>query len=353
MDGWSVRRMVVHGGRWYEALADGVPSHGLLDLSSSISPYGPGPRARLQWSGLLEQLDRYPDPDYHALLGAITTHYGVSEDQVTLTAGAAEAFDLLYRALAPAKVAVLIPAFSEYVQRAKAWRIPIIRVRTLKDLPQGPGLLMLANPANPTGNLLSPDQLDAWRIQARIQGWTTVVDEAFLEFLPNWRALSQMKRTSEDDDVWVVQSLTKFYGLAALRIGFVVSRSKIQRQLHRYQVPWQVSWVAAAVAAAALRDQAYFSATREQIIRDRTHLIAELSKRAVILGESAANFILAAPTDMTVGCLVDGLQSRGILVRDARSFEGLTVPAVRVAVKRPRDHARLLLAWDGVGTNCK
>lgn len=339
----------MHGGRWYDALQQGgLRADGWLDLSSSISPYGPGPAARRIWSGLIDGLDRYPDPDYRELRVAVGRHYGVPAEQVTMTNGAMEAIDILYRALTPPKAAVFIPAFSEYLHRGRAYGVPVTGVTTVEELPLGPGLVFLANPANPTGDVWDPDELwSAVQVMTK-RRWIVVIDEAFLEFLPDWRERTMMAQAARSDQVVVIQSLTKFYGLAGLRLGFLAAGPSLVQRWQRWLLPWQVNGVAAQVARAALEDQAYFQSTRQALAREREELARQLGNRGKILGASAANFLLVEPHGVSVDRLIAGLWAQGILVRDARSFPGLSAPAVRLAVKRPRDSYRLLSAWDAV-----
>ncbi|MDA8194747.1 MAG: aminotransferase class I/II-fold pyridoxal phosphate-dependent enzyme [Thermaerobacter sp.] len=344
----------MHGGQWYQAIYEGgFRREGWVDLSSSISPYGPGPRARRLWPGLIDQLDRYPDPEYHGLTAAIGTHFGLDPDSVVVTAGATEGIDLIYRALKPRQVAVVIPAFAEYAERARALGIAVSTVTSPQRLGAGPGILVLANPINPTGQVWPRAEMRKWREVAHRQGWRWVVDEAFLEFLPDWRERSMMATAATADDLIVLQSLTKFYGLAALRLGFVVAAASLRPSLRRLQVPWQVSWAAAQMGAAALADQPYFAETRRRLIADRATLASQLESRARIIYPAAANFLLVQPQGISVPRLVEGLKGEGVLVRDARSFAGLSQPTVRIAVKRARDHERLLSAWDAVVTRCR
>lgn len=341
----------MHGGRWYQALQEiDWPSEGLLDLSASISPFGPGPDARRLWPGLLDRLDRYPDPDYTALRRAIAGHYGVQPDQVAVVAGAMQAIDELLARLAPPILYVVEPSFSEYAIRAQARHIPVRWIQEPEQM-EGPGVLILANPANPTGIRLTSPGRERWQGLCETQGVTILWDEAFLEFLPNWREHSMLTHVTEGSD-WVMGSLTKFYGLAALRIGFVVGERSRIRELQDILPAWRVSWPAAEMARAALGNQDYFGETRQWLIKERQWLSGELQPLVSFMSESIANFLFVVP-QVSSRELLAFLRENGILLRDTSGFHGVPQGGVRIAVKRHRDSQRLLSLWRTFSTICR
>lgn len=340
----------MHGGRWYQAIqSGGHHPKGWLDLSSSISPYGPGPKARAAWAGLLDQLDRYPDPDYDGLLERVVLHYGLDRSKVVVTAGAIEALDAAFRVLAPKRLYVVVPCFSEYRTRAEIYRIPVQEIRDPSDLKKGPpGLVAVANPVNPTGRVWSAGEMTEWLVQSEQGGHHLMVDEAFLEFLPDWRDRTLMGRVDDHPGLSVVASLTKFYGLAALRLGFWVSGLTYPERAQKLLLPWRISWVSSRLAEWALSDQEYFQRTRVRFEQERTFLRSSLEDRGLTVEDSQVNYLLVSLPEEAVDPVLAGLFEQGILVRDARPFRGLAHPGVRIAVKRRRDSQRLILAWDSI-----
>lgn len=340
-----------HGGQWRQAQDEyGVFSRGLVDLSASISPYGPGPKARAEWPFLVNRLDRYPDSDYRELYETVAVHYRIQAASVVLTAGATAAIDLVLQVINPRVVYVVEPAFSEYRLRATLWNIPVRRITETTGMTD-PGLLFLANPVNPTGTLWHPSDLQEWITEALRHDVVPVIDEAFLEFVPDWRQRTLMQPDMHEVPYLILGSVTKFYGLAGLRVGFLVADPRRAKALKNMQEPWSIAWPSARVAALALQDQTYFDAARDWIIAERTWLLGQLARRADIVGRPAANFILVNPWVDDFDAWLRGLAESGVLVRDARDFQAIRQPAARIAVKTRRDSQRLLAVWPVPPTN--
>lgn len=333
-----------HGGQWYQAISHkGWPRKGWLDLSASISPYGPGPKARVAWPGLLSGIDQYPDPYYTDLRGGMARHYGVAPENLLVTAGAVEGLDFFYQMKSPARVIILEPSFSEYRLRAEVHNIPVMSINHLDDVAGiGPGLLVVANPVNPTGALWTPRQADEMLRVAREQGWDVLIDEAFLEFVPDWRKRTCIPYATVHEGVAILGSLTKFYGLAGLRVGFIAGKSSQIGELEDKALPWRIAWPSSEVARISLLDQEFFSTTRDLFDVQRERIAAELSQWGKVY-ESHVNYVLWEPQH-AVSPLIEYLANNGIIVRDARSFKGLDVPAIRVAVKREPEMTRFLEA---------
>lgn len=339
----------VHGGDWASpGVMEYVQGQQLLDLSSSISPYGPGPRARTLWPSLVDRIDRYPDWRAFEATKTAAAHLRVEEHQVLMTAGGVEAIDLVLQSFAPPRVFVKVPAFSEYRDRAEIRGIPVHSVSGAGDLSGQQGLLFVANPANPTGEVLRPQEMAPYLEWAQQPGAAMVVDEAFLEFLQNWRELTVTLQAAGNPHLVVIGSLTKFYGLAGLRVGYIVATRAHIEAAASASVPWHVSLVAQDMATACLQDQTYFAQTRCLLDAERERLTGLLAPLGRVRKGAEANYLLFSPHGACLDEVLHGLNKRAILVRDARTFEGLDGPYVRIAVKRPEDSDRLVRALQEV-----
>lgn len=334
----------MHGGDWYAALnrLGSTPQEGLCDLSASISPYGPGPRARTRWPSLIEELDRYPDPHYTELKEAISLHYGVDTRNVVVVAGAMEAIDTLLASIRPPRLYLRSPVFSEYRDRAERQGIPVISISSPEELAE-PGMLMMANPINPSGQRITSQEQQLWVEQARRTQVMVVWDEAFLEFVPEWRSYTRLGDIHDGQEL-VMGSLTKFYGLAGLRVGYVALSSTLAQALEKFLPPWRIAWPSAVVAREALMDEEYFADTRKWLIAERQWLRRALEPEVSWISDSVANFLLVVP-HAPVPLLTKHLEGHGILIRDAASFDNVPPNAVRIAVKRRQDSERLMAAW--------
>ncbi len=338
---------MIHGGDWASFDAFTRSQQDLLDLSSSISPYGPGPKARALWPSLVDRLHRYPDWRKGELTQVLAEHLGVTTDSILVTAGAMEAIDLVLRTFQPQRVSVEVPAFSEYAARSLVYGIDVRTWHHPAELRPEPGLLFLANPGNPQGRVLQPRECRQYLKGVSESRHILVVDEAFIEFVDSWREWSLVRDAAKSDRLVVMGSLTKFYGLAGLRIGFLVSHPQIIRKLAAWTIPWHVSLIAQEMACASLQDQDYFDLARIRLNQERGRLAMLLRPFGRVDESSRANYFLFYP-HLSVDEFIKSLQKQGILVRDARNFEGLTSSGVRMAVKKPKDSMRLVHAMENI-----
>lgn len=237
--------MLEHGGRLRQAARRFKrPVEQWLDLSTGIAPFAwPVPALPQSiWQRLPETDDNLQDVacDYYGAPAALPV------------AGSQAAIQALPALRANSRVGVLEPTYAEH---AEAWRRGghAVRSVTLADLPQVLGeldVLVAVNPNNPTGQRLSAEQLLGWHAElAARDGWL-VVDEAFMDVTPEHSLSGYTDRTG----LIVLRSLGKFFGLAGLRLGFVLAAPVLLQRLEHHLGPWAVSGPARAVGVAALTD---------------------------------------------------------------------------------------------------
>lgn len=353
-----------HGGnlRW-AAERFGVPPERIVDFSANINPLGPPPAALRAIVAELERLRHYPDPDCHAATAAVAAYLRVAEENVLLTNGGAEAIDLVARWLGPRRVAVAVPAFGEYAESVRraggtvdaCVAPPGERVAQIDDFVRAAaacGAGMICNPNNPTGELVPAEILrDAWQ-RVRGSGARLVVDEAFVDFVPCAGRASMRYDAAADDGLVVLGSLTKFFALPGLRIGYVVSHRQTLRALRAFQPAWSVNALAQAAAAAAVADVAYQRSTRALIGRERRRVSAALAALSGFrVHPSAANFLLVdcRDTGRTAAWWRDALGPFGVIVRECGNFTGLDAFYLRIGVRAPAESNRLLSALREIG----
>jgi len=225
--------MLEHGGRLRKAaLQYGVPEADWLDLSSGLAPWPwPIPEVPLRaWA-------RLPETD-DGLEQAACEYYGAA--QVLPVPGSQAAIQLLPRLRRAGKVGVLSPCYAEH---AEAWRRAGYIVREV---------LEVVNPNNPTGLSLPPQRLLDWHARLAERGGWLVVDEAFMDNTP------QLSLASQADQVGliVLRSFGKFFGLAGVRLGFVLAERKLLKLLAEQVGPWAVSGPTRVLGQVCLRDGA-------------------------------------------------------------------------------------------------
>lgn len=270
---------------------------------------------------------------------AVAAHHGRSEDEVLVTAGAAEAFTLVARLRPWRRPAVLHPQFTEphaalehAGHRVSEVVLPPPFLLDPARVPDDADLVVVGNPTNPTGALHPAATIRSLLRPGRL----VVVDEAFMDCVPGE---PESLSGSTDDGLVVIRSLTKHWSIPGIRAGYLLGPASVVAALERGQVPWSVSAPAAAAVVACTTSEAVEeSRLRAEEIADwRKTLESGLAELGIPYLESAASFVLAR-----VGPGVHGrLREAGIAVRRADTFPGLDDTWVRIAVRPPLVSERL------------
>ncbi len=212
-----------------------------------------------------------------------------------------------------------------------------------------PPLCVLTNPHNPSGALTARPQMLRVLECARRTKTLLVVDEAFIDYAPTETLIAEAGR---GDHLVVLRSVTKFYGMPALRVGYAVSNPRVAARLAAQLPPWPVTTLAASAAAEAVQDHQYARRTLESVADQRQWLSQALGTTGVTVYPSAANFLLlrlpaTAPTSARVRARL--ITHHGVVVRDCRSFDGLSNGRfIRVAVRQRDENERLVRALESV-----
>ena len=327
---------------------------GLVDLAVNVRL--PAPPAWLAdvIAASLDDLGRYPDPA--PAVAAIAARHGVAPECVLATAGAAEAFTLLARALPGGRPTVVHPQFTEPEAALAAAGRSVDRVVLHRDsgFRLDPGvfavdgthaaadLVVVGNPTNPTGVLHPAADL----LSLRRPGRVVVVDEAFMDAVPG-----EPESVIGDDltGLLVIRSLTKTWGLAGLRAGYVVGDPALVGHLRSVQPPWSVSGPTVAATVACLTDRALAEAEAAAVAltHHRDVLVHELAGVGLTtVGPPAAPFVLVDTSSLGAGSVREDLARRGFAVRRGETFPGLGPTWVRLAVRDPETSRAVAAAFD-------
>jgi histidinol-phosphate aminotransferase len=312
--------------------ADLVP--GLTDLAVNVRSSGTPEwlAARIRDTDLAA----YPDP--RAAVTAVASRHGRAHHEVLLTAGAAEAFVLLARVLRPRQAVVVHPQFTEPEAALRAAGHQVSRVvlpfpfrLDPRLVPNGADLVFVGNPTNPT-SVAHPRQTI---LELTQPGRIVVVDEAFADCLTGER--ESLASRPELAGLVVIRSLTKTWGLAGLRAGYVLAAADIIAELATAQPPWPVSAPAltACVATSSPAALSEAEAWAADLAGERAYLLARLTglRTVRVVPDPSASFALL---DTAIPDVRTRLHARGFAVRRGETFPGLARGWIRVAV---RDHA--------------
>ncbi|NUR58056.1 MAG: threonine-phosphate decarboxylase [Catenulispora sp.] len=314
-----------------------------LDFAVNVRVPEPPRWLRDRLAAGLDTLAAYPDAT--AATEAVAARHGRTCAEVLLTSGAAEAFVLLARILRPRRAVVVHPQFTEPEAALLAaghavGRHLLTGAFTLDPdaVPADADLVMIGNPTNPT-SVLHPVSAIARLLKP---GRTVVVDEAFMDAVPG-----EPETLGGHPDVVVVRSLTKTWGLAGLRVGYVLGPPELIRALKAAQPLWSVSTLGLIAARATCEPDAVAEAETlaKQADQDREHLLARLAELpgVSVPAASRAPFVLVHTPGAAI--LRDRLRAVGIAVRRGDSFPGLGSDWLRIAVRDRTATDTLMQHW--------
>ena len=317
-------------------------------LDFNESPLGPSPLAVQRLAAGARDLHRYPRGLHERMCARVAAHFGVPEQRVVLTRGVDEAADLMLGLASEAWC--LRPGFDGYPIRAEERGVPVRELPLdpltwlpAADPPEAPDLVLLAQPNNPTGNLLPRPWVRRLLHRARL----SLVDETYLDFT------TTSSYTELMDDVpglCVFKSFSKSYGLAGLRVGAVIASDDLAGRLRAAQRFYPVDVLALHALGGALDDDGYRRRVAAHVRDGRRAYAAALRTCPAVaeVAEAQTNFVLArcAP-GFPSAVVVAGLAEQGVLVRDCGPLD---MPGwLRIGIGSARDLDRLVGCLTAVG----
>jgi histidinol-phosphate aminotransferase len=341
----------VGGGR-RQASAAAAPSPLPIRIGSNENPYGPSEAAMAALREAQEHVARYPYPAMREVAAALAGAHGVEADRVVLGCGSSEILRLAAAAfLGPGRTLVVAePTFEAVLDFARVTAADAVKVPLTHDFRHDlpgmgaacdgrTGLVYVCNPNNPTGTLVTPEELEAF--VGRVPSAATVlVDEAYHELVEEPRHRSALHLLERFPNVVVARTFSKIHGMAGMRLGYAVASAE-RAQAMRERASWASVNVAVALAGiASLRDRAHTERMRARLSSTRRRLCEELERDARRFIPSHANFVMIH-LDRDVGPVVEAFRERGILV--GRRFAAMP-EWLRVSVGTPGEMDAFLSA---------
>jgi threonine-phosphate decarboxylase len=351
-----------HGGNIYRFAGRlGCLPEQVLDFSANINPEQAVDLSCLQ--GV--QLTPYADPDYGSLKQAINQRYPTPAGvDIELFNGASAAIFALLRSLQPKDLVLYTPLYGEYAHIAGELGCTVQHInrfsRLMADIPKH-STVIFVNPSTPDGQLYDmQDLLAKWQAA----DCTIIIDESFLDFStardggsvaigmePMRRAADSVaEHITHYDKLYVIKSLSKFYGCAGIRIGFILAATAAIKELHRFEPAWKLSSLDMVYMQQALANTAFIEQTRQQTVHLRGLLHQALHDSALFdkIYPGQANFLLARLANGDGYQLQEQLESARILIRVCDNFAGLDKSHVRFAVKDEQAIARLTNSFSDI-----
>jgi threonine-phosphate decarboxylase len=332
----------------------GLPNRTVTDFSTSLNPLGIPPVIKDHWTELVESVSDYPTIEGDGIAGFYRDRFGVQPEYVLAGNGSTEAMYLLARVLHPDRVLVVIPSYHDYYRASVlsdadvVW-LPLshkngfssLNTEVLSNACKGVDAIWIGRPNNPTGSLLPREVLSD--ISHRFSDKWFILDEAFIQFADNWEEECFLlgKRPA---NMIIIHSLTKFYGIAGLRMGGLIGPGDLISRIRRSKEPWTINGVAERVATLLMECSEYEAETRSYISCERERIVKRIEEiDGIRTFMSSVNFILCRwERTGDLDDLFKHLLSNGVYVRDCRNFPGLEGNYFRIGLRTSAEDDQLI-----------
>jgi len=344
-----------HGGNVFRLARQlGITPDGITDFSASINPLGLSPLVKQSLIAALDTLVHYPDSGHETLKQTLAVYHGVPANSIVPANGSTELIYQLPSLLSGKRALIISPAFSEYeralvlhqwevhtfiLQPENGFDLDLSRLEEL--LANGYHALYLCNPGNPSGKLYPLPLIEqVSRLCSRYNAFL-VLDEAFMDFCED--ASAKRFIVTVGNSV-ILRSMTKFFAIPGLRLGYAIAGEKVAKQLAAISPPWNVNTLALVAGVAAIQDTEHNHRTVNSVMEERNYLCEQLARFQMLrVYRTAVNFLLLELTNgLTASELKGHLLNSRLLIRDCANFTGLTPHFFRIAI-RTREENRSLL----------
>lgn len=334
----------IHGGDIYR-------NRITLDYSVNCNPFGIPKGVKKALYHAVDHCHQYPDMEAYGLRGAVSRMLAIPPEYLLFGNGASELFMAIIHGVQPRKAMILTPSFYGYQHALMAVDCDMVifplkqehgflpKEDLLDVLTEDMDLLFLANPNNPTGQIMDKAFLKKLLEHCQENKILVVLDECFIEFCSSRD--SMLPEIDEYSNLILVRAFTKIYAIPGVRLGYLICscedlRNKIEKQLPE----WNLSVLGQEAGVACTKQSSYLKKTVSLIREERRFLAEGIKKLGLQVFPGEANFILFYSRIP----LYDSLLKRGILIRDCSNYKGLSPGYYRIAVRQRKDNKQLLKA---------
>ncbi len=298
----------------------------------------------------IEAVLHYPDPEQRNLKQAASEYYSIPPDRILFGNGASDFISILPEILNIDHLIIPIPSYSEYnnnkikasyllMDEAEGFHLDMEKLQQVLNSSENRKLVFIGQPNNPTGKSVEISELV--NIAEKNKDTFFCIDESFSDFIPGYTTAA----AESVSNIIIIKSMTKFYGIPGLRLGFCIGSSDIIEKIKKYQPPWSVNILAQKVGEKLFTDQQFYDKSVASNIDFKKSLVSKLSLfpwLKVFPGE--ANFILLRITNPQISfkSLNSYLNNNSIMIRDCSNFKGLDSSYFRIAVRDHHDNMALI-----------
>ena len=319
-------------------------------MASNENLYGPHPGIIEEIKKYLGNINYYPDSDCREIRQKISRAYDIPADMIIIGSGTDQVIEMACDSfIGPGEnVVIADPTFLIYEKAAlkcggTAIKVPLSDYRQdtrklVGAIDEKTRILFLTNPHNPTGTNINKDEFEYVKENLR-KDVLLVVDEAYYEYVPEKERIKTEEIVSKSDNLMILRTFSKIFGLAGLRIGYGIADKAIITALNKVRLPFNTNSIAQKAAVAALENRSYADEIREKTIREKEKFYSVLEKNNIGFIRSYSNFILIEAGENESG-IVENLLKEGFIVRAGKN---LGVPGnIRVTIALPEVNDKFL-----------
>jgi threonine-phosphate decarboxylase len=354
------RRFVSHGGDiWGFSRKHNIPLEEVLEFSGPINFLGPPPKAVKAVKDNARLIKFYPDPNPVEFREEIANYVGngVSEENILLGNGSIELIYMITEILPKSfKALIPIPSFSEYekaalrvggepvfVQLPQNFSMETSKIK--KAVTEDTKIMCICNPHSPSGTLYSKSELLDLVDFCNKKDIIFSVDENYIEFANQSLDNTLVGMVKDYENLFVIRSVTKFYGMAGLRFGYAIAAENLIDKMQNIRQPWSINGLACQVTLAAFRDSEFIEKTKQTIAKNSEDLAKALNAiEGLQVYPSVTNFLLVKILNrkITSTMLKELLARERILIRDCCTFMGMDDSYFRVTIRSSEDNKALV-----------
>lgn len=324
----------------------GIKESSVIQLASNENPFPPSPEVSEAYEAAIHNINRYPHSGYPKLKEAISSYLNIDEELIAVGNGASDILEDICNITLDVmdKVTIPVPTYTLYAIFAMMRdasinfiNFPNYQINGEK-IPDSK-LIFLCSPNNPTGNIISRKEILS--ILKNTNGYV-ILDEAYSEFSDE-TCIDLIKKF---DNLIVVRSFSKFFGLAGMRVGYAVGNVNIVSALEKTRPPFSISSVSQSLAISAINSVDYYLEIKEKIIKERERVTKEIEKMNIgRIYPSKANFFLINTKDIFN---TEFFEKQGIIIRNLTGLMGLEDNHIRITVGKEEENNRLLEVLRGI-----
>lgn len=316
----------------------------VYDLSENVNALGVPPKVKESWTNLLQHISAYPHPDAEPLRTMLAKKHKVGRENILVGNGAAELLTFFANRFTNQNVIILHPTFSEYkatLQAAGAKLIELVveNIETyelplghLKERMAGAKCVYICNPNNPTGTLIRKEMIEELLIYGKQVGCELLVDEAFMDWTDEKESVISL--VEKYPHLTVMRSMTKMYGIAGLRLGYMVGNAERVSEMNSRLPHWHVNALAIEVGKICLDDEGFRLTSIQKHHELKQQLESFLQQHDCLITKSETNFLSFQLKDPTrtrkfyFYCL-----EKGVVLRHTENFIGMDGEWLRIGIK--------------------